>query len=264
MILDIKSFFRLLLKKQKFDINLLVIYMDMNMRKLLDIFKNIYNKGWIATTNNGYGSVSLTFLKELGKINNAIDLNSLEIKCTTRFSDFPIFLFSINTEEVLASKKDYIINNITDKKVIYTDVYFNKKVLINHKKKGQLVRDGDKLLLNIYDNDDNFIKSEVLVYLSSIYNFFEYKLENIAYIRAFHTVREMVSYFKYYYISFLSFRGIDTFLELLDNDLINITLIARKDKKDNRFKICNINFTIDKDNLKLLYKTICYYNCIHR
>lgn len=64
---------------------------------LVSKFKEIHKKGYIKGVNNSTNSVGLTFEKELGKKPDSSylpDYNGIEIKCTTRFSRFPISLFS--------------------------------------------------------------------------------------------------------------------------------------------------------------------------
>ena len=72
--------------------------MNNNFNDLIKKFKIIAKKKWIKSYYKGHGNIGLTFEKELDKkidTNYSPDYNGIEIKCTTRFSRFPISLFSI-------------------------------------------------------------------------------------------------------------------------------------------------------------------------
>ena len=66
---------------------------------LIDNFKKIANKKWIKSISNSFGSIGLTFEKELNKEPDALyfpDYYGTEIKCTSRYSRYPLFLFTIS------------------------------------------------------------------------------------------------------------------------------------------------------------------------
>lgn len=72
--------------------------MNENFKELVAIFKKIARKKWIKRVTKGHGNIGLTFEKELEKkidTNYTPDYKDIEIKCTTRFSRYPISLFSI-------------------------------------------------------------------------------------------------------------------------------------------------------------------------
>ena len=72
--------------------------MHENSKKLIDEFYRISQKGWIKSTSKSFGSVGLTFEKELGKSPDSLyfpDYYGIEIKCTTHYSKYPLYLFTI-------------------------------------------------------------------------------------------------------------------------------------------------------------------------
>ena len=70
--------------------------MDKNSLKLIEKFKTIAAKRWIPSVSNSWGSIGLTFEKELEKAPDSTynpDYLDIEIKCYSRFSKYPLYLF---------------------------------------------------------------------------------------------------------------------------------------------------------------------------
>ena len=71
--------------------------MDENMKSLINEFCKINNKGWIKSKYKSYGNVGLTFENEINKKIDSMffpDYKDIEIKCSTRFSRYPLHLFN--------------------------------------------------------------------------------------------------------------------------------------------------------------------------
>ena len=67
--------------------------------KLITKFEEITRRGWIKGVTEDESSVGLTFENELGKEFDSMyfpDYYGTEIKCTTRYSGYPISLFSLS------------------------------------------------------------------------------------------------------------------------------------------------------------------------
>ena len=72
---------------------------DNDFRRLFDEFKRIANIRWVKGVNNYTNSVGLTFESLLGKKTDSLifpDYYGIEIKCSQRFSRFPVSLFSVS------------------------------------------------------------------------------------------------------------------------------------------------------------------------
>lgn len=81
--------------------------MEINQVKLIQYF----HKG--AFSNNKIGNIGLTFEKEINKESDNMffpDFEGIEIKCTTRYSDYPIYLFSTALEGKTFSEIKRIID----------------------------------------------------------------------------------------------------------------------------------------------------------
>ena len=66
--------------------------------EIIQKFKEIANKKWIKGVNNLTNSVGLTFESQLSKPTDSMyfpDFKGIEIKCSQRYSRYPIKLFSL-------------------------------------------------------------------------------------------------------------------------------------------------------------------------
>ena len=247
------------------------MYVDENIHKFLEEFKRINKKGYIKSVSKSFGSVGLTFEKELGKSADSLyfpDYYGIEIKCSNRFSNYPLFLFTcafdgptfpeINriVEKYGWYDKDYI-----DKKVLFTKLNCSKKVIINDKYKFSFELDEveRKGYLLVYDLHDNLLERESFVYFDSMYNHLCLKLNILAYVNAIKKTINKIDYFRYYDVTIFKLKGFDTFLNLLKNGVIDIGLIARIGKSGNdkgRYRNKNLVFQISKKNINLLFDKV--------
>jgi len=138
---------------------------DFNM--LLKEFKSIARKKWIKGISNGHGNIGLTFENELGKkvdTNYTPDYNNIELKCTTRFSRFPVSLFSLafdgpTDKEIIRLNEAYgsYDDDFTDKKTLIRKIRINELSLLNSNYYLSLLLEDDKLYLCVYDLNKNLI-----------------------------------------------------------------------------------------------------------
>ena len=120
--------------------------MNDNFNDLLKKFKTIARKRWIEGISNGHGNIGLTFEQEIGKnidTNYTPDYKGIEIKCTTRFSRFPISLFSVAFDGP-TDKEIIRLNNKYDK---YDKEFTNKKTLIRKIRVNEMSDIDDKFFL---------------------------------------------------------------------------------------------------------------------
>ena len=131
--------------------------MNKNFNELIKNFKVIAKKKWIKSPYKGHGTIGLTFEKELGKkidSNYLPDYNGIEIKCTTRFSRFPISLFSIafdgptNKEIIRINEKYGNFDKVfSEKKTLIRKIRCNELSLLKNNYYLSLVIENDKLFL---------------------------------------------------------------------------------------------------------------------
>ena len=226
------------------------------IEKLIDEFKRIGKTKWIESISNSHGSVGLTFEKKLNKKADSCylpDFEGIELKCTTRYSNYPLYLFTIafdgpriNEIGRIANTYGRYDNDFIDKKVLFTKVKFKEKTIVNEKYKFQLELNEDKKKI-----------------FNSIYNHYISKLNTLALIYASKKNKEDKIYFRYYKMRIYTCKSFDTFIKLLQNDFINVQLIARISKSGidkGRYRNKNFVFSIDKLNVNKIFNCIYEYD----
>ena len=250
--------------------------MDKDIKKLVEEFKRISNKGWIKSSSNSYGAVGNVFEKELGKQADALyfpDYYGIEIKCTTRYSKYPLYLFTVAFDGPTFPEINRLIDSygwpdkdFKEKKVLFANVKCNSKSIINNKYKFRLDIDEneEKMFLCIYDLNDNLLERKSFVYIDSLYNHLCLKLKKLATIKAFKKKTDNYNSFRYYYIAIYKLISFERFIVLLQNGYINASIIARINKSGvdvARYRNKNLVFSINKKNINLLFEKVYSYNC---
>lgn len=251
--------------------------MEQNQKNLINYFHKIAYKRWIKGTsfNNRIGNIGMTFEKEINKEpDNTFfpDFQGIEIKCTTRFSNFPIYLFSTSLEGTTFPE----INRIVEKYGYYDKVYKNKKVLyedfnyftthiVDEKWifKLEVNRNDNKLYFCVYDIYNNLMEKESFIYLTTLYDHVITKLTNLAVIKASKKIEKNDIYFRFYEITIYKLISFDKFLELIEKKIINVSIVGRLSKSGIRcgkYRNKNIEFKIKKENIDKLFKKVYYYN----
>ena len=251
------------------------VIIDSDVEKLIESFKKISKKGLIKSISNSFGSIGLTFEKELGKKFDDLyfpDYYGIEIKCTSRFSKYPLYLFTIAFDgptfpEInrIVEKYGWYDKDYIDKKVLFTNFHYNQKTLVNNKYFFNLEFNDskEKLYLCVYDLKDNLIERKSFVYTKSIYNHICLKLNKLAIVHATTNKINNKKYFKYYSIDIYNLISFNKFLELLKSDNIDVSLIARMNKSGadaGRYRNKNLVFSIKKEKIELLFNKIYSYN----
>ena len=249
--------------------------MNDEVKKLIDNFKIIANKKWIKSVSRGFGSIGLTFEKELSKSPDAFyfpDYYGTEIKCTSRYSRYPLFLFTVAFDgpsfpEInrIVEKYGYPDKNYPDKNVLFEKVCCNKKSLVNDCYKFKLDVDDikEKLYLCVYDLNDELIERESFVYLKTIEEHLTLKFNRLAVVSASTKKIEDEKYFRYYKIDIYKLISFERFLRLLKFGVIEVSLISRISKSgedSGRYRNKNLVFSIKKNNLEKLFNNIYSYD----
>jgi len=248
---------------------------DNDINKLIQEFKIIAQKGWIKSISKSFGSIGLTFEKELNKKADNMyfpDYYGIEIKCTSRFSRYPLYLFTIAFDgptfpEInrIVEKYGYYDKKYTDKKVLYEKLNCQYKTTVNNKYQFKLEIDDkeEKLYLCVYDLNDNLTERKSFVYLNSIYNHLMLKLNKLAIVYASNKKINEEKHFRYYKINMYEIISFERFLELLKIGEIDVSLIARIEKSGvdaGRYRNKNLVFQIKKDKINKIFKEIYSYN----
>ena len=249
--------------------------MDENCRNLLEEFKTISKKEWIKGINTFTNSAGLTFESLLDKNADSMyfpDYQGIEIKCTQRFSRYPITLFSsafdgpslYEMNEILNKygKNDFIYK---DKKILNATLSCNKKSLVNSKYYFKLDVDEmeKKLYLSVYDLKYNLIERNSFINFKTLKTKLEIKLSTLALIWA--SKKEIYNhpYFRYYKMIIYKLISFDKFIELLKEDIIMVDIcgrVSRSGSEVGRQRNKNLVFKISKDNINRLFKTIKKYD----
>ena len=249
--------------------------MNQDIDKLIKEFKKIAKKGWIKSINKSFGSIGTTFENELGKKADALyfpDYYGTEIKCTSRFSRYPLFLFTAAFDgpsfpeiDRIVSKYGWPDKDYPDKNVLFTKLHCKEKTIVNDKYKFRLGfgKSNDKMFLYVFDLKNKLIEKKSFIYLQTLYNHLCLKLQKLALIHASTKKMDNTNFFRYYSIDIYELIDFTRFIELLKKDELEISLISRISKSGNdagRFRNKNLVFSIKKNKIELLFNKIYSYN----
>ena len=238
-----------------------------NEKEFLEKFKKISNKGWIKSVNKGTGSIGLTFEKQLFKKMDSMyfpDFSGIELKCTTRFSRFPITLFScafegptfpeINRLLELYGYDHYVYK---DKKVLKVDVNtINAKKSGNFKFKLFVDEIDNKLYLQVYDLNDNIIEQKSFIYLDTIINRIKLKLKSLVIVYGSKKRIDSEDYFRYYKFDKYALKDEKYIIDMINEGKIIVSLESRiglSGVNKGKYKNKNLIFKLKKDYIEDLY-----------
>ena len=245
--------------------------MNEDINLLIKKFQEIEGKGWIRSISKSFGSIGLTFEKELGKKADSLyfpDYFGIELKCTSNKSKYPLYLFTLafdgpNFPEIdrIIKKYGYSDKDYPEYKVLATNLSYKYKTTIKSgvKFKLHINEEEEKLYLNVYDLSNNMIESESFVYLDSIKQHLLLKLNQLALVYAESKKDEISTYFHYYKMAIYQLKSFEDFIELLKRDIIKVSLIARIEKSGNeigRYRNKNLVFQINKEYINKLFKQV--------
>lgn len=246
-----------------------------NYEKLIKKFEEIAKKGWIKGVNKNTNSVGLTFENLLSKkidSNFFPDYNGIEIKCSQRYSYFPIKLFSLSFDgpsffemnELIQKygKEDYMFKS---KKIINITLFPNKKILFNKKYSFELkLSDNEnRLYVKVYKWHGYVLDRSSYINYSTIKNHVEIKLTNMAIIWASKKNINDYPHFRYYKMCIYKLKSFEIFLDLIRKNIIIVSIegnITRKGEEIGRLRNQNIIFRIPKDKIEELFDIKVIYN----
>ncbi len=241
---------------------------------LIKKFEEINSMGYIKGINNNlYNSCGLTFESLLGKKADNMffpDYEGIEIKCKQRYSRYDINLFSLSFDGPQLYESNYILQEygkrksiFSLKKELFVNLIFNKKVIVNNNFYFELKIDYEmeKIYINIYDVKNNFIEKRGFIDFDSLKKRIETKLRKLALVYASKKKDENDLYFRYYKIVCFNFKDFNTFLKMIEEGAIKLTLMLRFSKSDKTYgknKNKNMLFNISDKNLKKIFNVVFF------
>ena len=243
--------------------------------KLITKFEEITRRWWIKSVTEDESSVGLTFENELGKEFDSMyfpDYYGTEIKCTTRFSGYPISLFSKSFDGPLLYEMNRILekygrndNVYHERKLLNVDLKVNEKILVNDKYFFELKLDykQEKMFLFIYDIKENLLENDVYVDFNSLKIHLQTKLSSLSIVYASKKVINKKDYFRYYKMSIYELISTEKFIDLIEDNKIVISLVGRVSRSgtgEGRQRNKGLVFKIPKNNISELFQEIVTYN----
>lgn len=234
-------------------------------------FETIKNMGWVESQRNGTTGIGYTFEKLLGKEEEQFpipDYGTIEIKTRYRNSVENIGLFTAapDGDYLFSTKRMYNQYGFPEKanpkfKVFYARMgsrwryagrYNQFKLVIDKEKK--------KIRIVCTDKDGKTYDTEVSWSFEILKRKVEEKLKYLAFIKADSMFMHGKQYFKYYNLTFYMIKGFDTFVSLIERDIINATFMIGAYKtgpKQGMMYNHGVRFDIAEENLEKLFIKIC-------
>lgn len=240
--------------------------MDNNSKKLVEVFRRVHKQGWIQDIGQSWGGIGLTFEKAIGKLPDSKyepDFNDIEIKCSSRYSRYPVYLFTIafdgpreNEIMRIVDKFGFYDPDFPDKKVLFRKItnYNNESNKYNFQ--FDIDRQNEKIYLCVFDSNGVLIERSSYLHFSTLKNHLYKKLRKLAYIKASTKKVDGIKYYRYYSIKLFFLKSFETFLELMEKDVLEIWIVSRINKsgKDKgRYRNKNIEFSIKEQYLEQLF-----------
>lgn len=248
--------------------------MKENVEELLRNFYSISLKRWIKGVNNDVSGVGLTFEKELGKdIDDSLfpDFHDIEIKCTQRYSGFPIGLFNKTLDGPRFFETNYLVETYgkdyhedSDKKYLFVNLEYANKVLVYDKYYFELSlsKNDKKMYIKIYDLENSLLDTSYID-LNSLEEHLKLKLSKMALVYASKQKIGENNYFRYYCLNYYKLKSTDKFFELIELGKIKVSIMCRASfsKSDTgKQKNKGINFKIAKEDIEKLFDKVLEYN----
>ena len=119
----------------------------------------------------------------------------------------------------------------------------------------------DKNKMNIYDINKRYIEKRGFIDFKSLEKRIEIKLKKLALVYASKKKENNDLYFRYYKIVCFKFKDFDTFLKMIEEGVIKLSLMLRYSKNEKNYgknKNKNMIFSINDKNLKKIYNVVFF------
>ena len=155
-------------------------------------------------------------------------------------------------------------DNFTDKKVLFVNLLFRKKVLVNDKYFFELnINYKEKYLyVNIYDIKMKLLEKRCFIDFDNIERRMKLKLNKLAVINGSKKKIYNYLYFRYYKITCYQFKSFDNFIKAIEDGKVKLSIILRFNKsgiKVGKNKNKNMIFTISQKDLNYIYDELYTY-----
>ncbi len=242
--------------------------------ELISKFIKISEKGWVKGINKGTNSVGLTFEKLLDKKVDSMyfpDYYGIEIKCSQRFSRYPINLFSLSFDGPGFYEMNRLLTTYGKKDIKYSErlqlqgsIYVNRYTQINnHYFKLKIDKKTKKIIISIYNLNYQLLEEKTYIDFETIKSRLELKLSKLAIVYASKKTIDEDLYFRYYLITIYKLKSFETFIELLEEDYIKVAIIgrvSRSGQEEGRQRNKNLVFYLEKEYVEMLYEKVIEYN----
>lgn len=247
--------------------------MNESANELIRLFKGISNKGWIEGIGKSWGNIGLTFEKEINKLPDSEytpDFKDIEIKCSSRYSRYPIYLFTIafdgpGESEILRIANEYGFPDpdFPDKNVIFRRLSNTYNQSNKYNMMLDVDRKEERVYLCVFDSNGVLLERRSYITFDNLEKHLYTKLKKLAFIKASHKKIDSKDYYRYYEIFLYELKDFETFLNLIEQNKLDIWLISRISKSGSdkgRYRNKNIEFSIKKENLIELFDCYACYN----
>lgn len=243
-------------------------------------FREIFEMGWVESINDYSSGVGMTFEKLLGKESDDFahpDYDGIEIKTQRVGTDYPITIFGLapwgNTApevERLRETYGYFDYDDKDQRKLNAEIYASKNKLICNRYFFNLDvnRKERKIYMIIYDINYNIIDNTTYWHFDDIEEKLKYKLQYLGFVHAASKSKFKKEYFKYFKLECYELKDFNTFLDLLEKNIIAVSFTSSMIKYGpsmGKYK-ASCYFRINKYDLSKLFtlkKSINLYNYNH-
>lgn len=246
--------------------------MNQEEKELIKLFEDINKKGYIKSLRKGCGGAGYTFEKLIGKEEDfepKPDYKTIEIK-TRRVNSNIMTLLNITPESNLKNPMEEILEKLgypdkTNKnyKRINSNIFANKWNYIGRYSYKKIKLDINYYDKKIYIKSFNYKNEEIIINASWSFDLIkkrvESKLKKLAIINVNSKKNNKEEYFYYKNIELFELKGLDEFIELINNGIIAVELrafIIKEGEFKGKVKSKGANFFIEYKNIDKLFNKI--------
>lgn len=245
--------------------------MHNNFYQLLEKFKKINSMEWINVPRSGYGENGLLFEELLGIRRNDLsipDYNDIELKVQSKYSYFPITLFSLSFDgpepmalQAFVSRYGAYDSKYTNSKIIYIKLNTSTFTYWGKSLKMKLHCDNNKkrLLVHVAHSNGKTIELKSYWDYETLFTTIRRKASNLCIVENETRMICSVKQIRYTDISFFKLSSYDKFIEGLNSGKIFVQIkygIYKNGPRAGRPYNHGISFQIYLSDLNYIYEPI--------
>ena len=234
------------------------------LKKKFEVIKKL---GWVESQRRGTTGIGYTFEKLLGKEEEQFpipDYGTIEIKTRFRNSKQNIGLFTAapDGDYLFSTKKMYDEYGFPDSKNPELKVFYAKigsqfrYAGRNYQFRLHVDKNKQQIRIIALNKSGEFIDTKVSWTFDLIKEKINTKLKYLALVKADSIFNIEKQYFKYYSLNFYINKGFNTFINLLEYDIINVTFMIGVYRTGTKYGMMynhGIRFDISENNLEKLF-----------